>query len=860
MQEQYCPKDIESYVQHYWQQQQTFKVTEDSSKKKYYCLSMFSYPSGCLHMGHVRNYTIGDVISRYQRMLGKNVLQPMGWDAFGLPAESAAIKNNITPAPWTYENIKHMKSQLKLLGFGYDWDREIITCEPDYYRWEQWFFTQLYKKGMVYKKNAAVNWCPRDLTVLANEQVVNSCCWRCDSKVERKEVPQWFIKITDYADQLLNDLDKLENWPKQVKTMQRNWIGRSTGVEVVFRIVGNKEKLTVYTTRPDTFMGVTYIAVAMNHPLSLQVAAINPSLAKFIKQYCNIKVAEAEITTMEKKGLATGLYAIHPLNGEKLAIWVTNFVFMDYGTGAVMAVPGHNQQDWEFAVKYSLPVKTVILTANNHQTDTRQQVMTQKGILFNSNEFDGLNYKDGCNAITAKLASMGIGRRKVNYRLRDWSVSRQRYWGAPIPMITLQDGSIIPIPNDKLPVILSENVTLDEISGVIKVDQRRSETKVNGFLGFRETDTFDTFMESSWYYARYTCPQYNQGMIDPSAANYWLPIDQYVGGIEHAIMHLMYFRFFHKLMRDAGFVDSDEPAKRLLCQGMVLADAFYYLDDNSQRVWVSPVDAIIERDNKGRIVKAIDSDSHQLIHIGMSKMSKSKNNGINPEVMVKKYGADTIRLFMMFAAPAKMALEWQESGVEGISRFLKRVWRLVFYHFKKSTYQPLITSDLNDSQKSLRYNLHKTIGKVTDDIDRRQTFNTAIAAIMELVNQLGRASQNTEQDRALMQEALLAVVRMLYPFVPHICFILWKELKGTGDIDNAPWPIVKQEAIVKASRLIIIQVNGKVRGKIKVIADATEQQIRQIATQEYLVAKYLEGVTVRNVIYIPGKLLNFVIG
>ncbi|AWK15150.1 leucine--tRNA ligase [Candidatus Fukatsuia symbiotica] len=860
MQEQYCPKDIESYVQHYWQQQQTFKVTEDSGKEKYYCLSMFSYPSGRLHMGHVRNYTIGDVISRYQRMLGKNVLQPMGWDAFGLPAEGAAVKNKTAPAPWTYENIEHMKSQLKLLGFGYDWDREITTCKPDYYRWEQWFFTQLYQEGMVYKKNAAVNWCPHDLTVLANEQVVDGCCWRCDSKVERKEIPQWFIKITDYADQLLDDLDKLESWPEQVKTMQRNWIGRSTGVEISFDVVGSEEKLTVYTTRPDTFMGVTYVAVAVGHPLSLQVAATDPSLAEFVDQCRNTKVAEAEMATMEKKGMATGLFAIHPLNGEKVAIWVANFVLMDYGTGAVMAVPGHDQRDWEFATKYGLPVKAVILAADGCQADISQQAMTEKGVLFNSNEFDGLNHEDGCNAITDRLVSIGVGQKKVNYRLRDWGVSRQRYWGAPIPMITLQDGSVIPAPADQLPVILPEDVVMDGISSPIKADPRWAETRVNGFLGLRETDTFDTFMESSWYYARYTCPQYDQGMLDPAAANYWLPVDQYIGGIEHAIMHLMYFRFFHKLMRDAGFVDSDEPAKRLLCQGMVLADAFYYLGDNGQRVWVSPTDAIVERDDKGRIVKAVDSEGHQLVYAGMSKMSKSKNNGIDPQMMVEKYGADTVRLFMMFAAPAEMTLEWQESGVEGASRFLKRVWRLAFYHLEKGVPQPLVISDLNSSQKSLRRDLHKTIDKVTDDIGRRQAFNTAVAAIMELVNQLGRASQDTEQDRALMQEALLAVVRMLYPFTPHICFSLWKKLKGIGDIDSAPWPIAEQEAMVEASRLVIIQVNGKVRGKITVAADATERQVCQGATQEYLVAKYLEGVTVRNVIYVPGKLLNFVVG
>ncbi|ELW8197106.1 TPA: leucine--tRNA ligase [Yersinia enterocolitica] len=860
MQEQYRPEDIETQVQLHWQEKQTFKVTEDTSKEKYYCLSMLPYPSGRLHMGHVRNYTIGDVISRYQRMLGKNVLQPIGWDAFGLPAEGAAVKNNTAPAPWTYDNIEYMKNQLKLLGFGYDWDREIATCSPDYYRWEQWFFTKLYEKGMVYKKTSAVNWCPHDLTVLANEQVIDGCCWRCDTKVERKEIPQWFIKITDYADQLLNDLDTLESWPEQVKTMQRNWIGRSEGVDIVFNVADSEEKLSVYTTRPDTFMGVTYVAVAAGHPLSLQAAATNPALADFVAECRNTKVAEAEMATMEKKGMATGLYAIHPLTGEKLPIWAANFVLMDYGTGAVMAVPGHDARDWEFATKYNLPIKPVILAADGSEPDLSQEAMTEKGILFNSGEFDGLNYEDGFNAVADKLVALGVGQRKVNYRLRDWGVSRQRYWGAPIPMVTLEDGTVVPTPEDQLPVILPEDVVMDGITSPIKADPEWAKTTVNGVPGLRETDTFDTFMESSWYYARYTCPQFDKGMLDPAAANYWLPVDQYVGGIEHAIMHLMYFRFFHKLLRDAGLVDSDEPAKRLLCQGMVLADAFYYTGSNGERIWVSPVDAIVERDDKGRIIKATDAEGHELVYAGMSKMSKSKNNGIDPQVMVEKYGADTVRLFMMFASPAEMTLEWQESGVEGANRFLKRVWRLAYDHTAKGTTAPLDVANLTEEQKSLRRDLHKTIAKVTDDVGRRQTFNTAIAAVMELMNKLGRAPQETEQDRALLQEALLAVVRMLYPFTPHVCFSLWQALGGEGDIDTAPWPIADEQAMVEDSKLVVVQVNGKVRGRITVPADATEQQVRERAGQEHLVAKYLDGVTVRKVIYVPGKLLNLVVG
>ncbi|MBW7982636.1 leucine--tRNA ligase [Enterobacillus tribolii] len=860
MQEQYRPEDIESDVQRHWDEHKTFQVTEQPGKEKYYCLSMLPYPSGRLHMGHVRNYTIGDVISRYQRMQGKNVLQPIGWDAFGLPAEGAAVKNNTAPAPWTYDNIAYMKNQLKLLGFGYDWSRELATCDPDYYRWEQWFFTKLYEKGMVYKKTSAVNWCPNDQTVLANEQVIDGCCWRCDTKVERKEIPQWFIKITDYADQLLNDLDTLESWPEQVKTMQRNWIGRSEGVEIEFSVADSDEKLSVYTTRPDTFMGVTYLAIAAAHPLAQQAARNNPALGDFIEECRNTKVAEADMATMEKKGVPTGFYAIHPLNGEKIEIWAANFVLMDYGTGAVMAVPGHDQRDHEFASKYSLPIKPVILNADGQAPDLSREAYTEKGVLFNSGEFDGLAFDAAFNAIADKLIGLGIGERKINYRLRDWGVSRQRYWGAPIPMVTLEDGTVMPTPEDQLPVILPEDVVMDGITSPIKADPNWAKTTVNGQPALRETDTFDTFMESSWYYARYTCPQYDKGMLDPAAANYWLPVDQYVGGIEHAIMHLMYFRFFHKLMRDAGLVTSDEPAKRLLCQGMVLADAFYYTGSNGERNWVSPVDVTVERDDKGRIVKARDPEGRELVYAGMSKMSKSKNNGIDPQVMVERYGADTVRLFMMFASPAEMTLEWQESGVEGANRFLKRVWKLVYEHCQRGITSALDVAALNDDQKALRRDLHKTIAKVSDDIGRRQTFNTAIAAIMELMNKLARAPQEGEQDRALMQEALLAVVRMLYPFTPHACFEMWRSLGGQGDIDVAPWPVADDEAMVEDSKLVVVQVNGKVRGRITVAADATEEQVRERAAQEHLVAKYLDGVTVRKVIYVPGKLLNLVVG
>ena len=859
MQQHYRPDLIEPAVQQYWAENKVFKAIKDTSKEKYYCLSMFPYPSGRLHMGHVRNYTIGDVVSRYQRMNGKNVLQPIGWDAFGLPAEGAAIKNKTAPAKWTYENIEYMKNQLKMLGFGYDWDREIATCRPEYYKWEQWFFTELYKKGLVYKKTSTVNWCPNDETVLANEQVHEGCCWRCDTPVEQKEIPQWFIKITDYAEQLLGGLDQLPQWPDMVKTMQRNWIGRSEGVEITFDVADTTEKVAVYTTRPDTFYGVSYLGIAAAHPLADLAAEKNPELAEFIREAKNAKVAEADLATMEKKGMATGLFAIHPLTGEKLPIWVANFVLMHYGTGAVMAVPAHDQRDFEFAQKYDLPIKQVIAPLADEEIDLTKQAFVEHGKLVNSAEFDGLDFDGAFNGIADKLEKLGVGKRQVNYRLRDWGVSRQRYWGAPIPMLTLPNGETVPAPIEDLPIILPEDVVMDGVKSPIKADPNWAKTTFNGEPALKETDTFDTFMESSWYYARYTSPSYAEGMLDKDEANYWLPVDQYIGGIEHATMHLLYFRFFHKLLRDAGFVTSDEPAQKLLCQGMVLADAFYYTSPTNERIWVSPTQVTLERDEKGRIIKATDLEGHELVHTGMTKMSKSKNNGIDPQEMVEKYGADTVRLFMMFASPAEMTLEWQESGVEGAKRFLGRVWNLVYEYSQNPAKTALDVTALSADQKSLRRDVHKTIAKVSDDIGRRQTFNTAIAAVMELMNKLTRAPLESEQDRAVMAEALSAVVRMLYPITPHICFELWKALGNESNIDHAEWVKADEAAMVEDEKLIVVQVNGKVRGKVTVAADADEETVKTVAFADENVKKFTDNTQIVKVIYVPGKLLNVVV-
>lgn len=750
-----------------------------------------------------------------------------------------------------------MKNQLKLLGFGYDWSREIATCTPEYYQWEQWFFTKLYEKGLVYKKTASVNWCPNDETVLANEQVQDGCCWRCDTEVVQKEIPQWFIKITDYAEELLNDIDQLDEWPEQVKSMQRNWIGRSEGIEMTFNVANSDETFDIYTTRPDTVMGVTYVAIASGHPLAEKAALNNPELAAFIEECKNVDTTEAAMAAMEKKGVATGLNAIHPLTGKEVPIWVGNFVLMNYGTGAVMSVPAHDQRDYEFAKKYGLAIEAVIKPVDG-ELDISEEAFTEKGVLFNSAEFDGLEFQAAFDAIDAKLAAEGKGKRQVNFRLRDWGVSRQRYWGAPIPMVTLEDGTVMPTPEEQLPVVLPEDVVMDGIQSPIKADKEWAKTEVNGQPALRETDTFDTFMESSWYYARYCSPHADQ-MLDPAKANYWLPVDQYIGGIEHACMHLLYFRFFHKLLRDIGLVDSNEPAKRLLTQGMVLADAYYYTNEKGARVWVSPADVTVqETDDKGRVVKAVDKEGHELVYTGMSKMSKSKNNGIDPQEMVDKYGADTVRLFMMFAAPPELTLEWQESSVEGAHRFIKRLWKTAHDHVAQGDVVVLDPKALDNNQKALRRELHKTIAKVSDDIERRQMFNTAIAAIMELMNKLQKAPSANEQDRALMQEALTAVTRLLYPIIPHTSFSLWTALGNQTDIEDSLWPTVDESALVEDSKLIIVQVNGKLRAKITVAADASKEEVEALGLADENVQKFTDGVTVRKVIYVPGKLLNIV--
>ncbi|MFD2632535.1 leucine--tRNA ligase [Idiomarina piscisalsi] len=858
MQEQYNPNKIETAMQKRWQEQDVFTAKEEPGKDKFYCLSMFPYPSGKLHMGHVRNYTLGDVISRHQRMLGKNVLQPMGWDAFGLPAENAAIQNKTAPAKWTYQNIDYMREQLKSLGFGYDWNREVATCSPDYYRWEQWFFTKLYEKGLVYKKNATVNWDPVDQTVLANEQVIDGKGWRSGATVEQKEIPQWFIKITDYAEELLDDLDQLDGWPEQVKAMQRNWIGRSEGVEVDFSVNGYEQPLKVYTTRPDTIYGVTYMGVAAGHPLAKEAAKNNSELAAFIEDCKNNKVAEADIATMDKLGMDTGFKAVHPMTGEEIPVWVANFVLMDYGSGAVMAVPAHDQRDWEFATKYDLPIKPVIepLSGDN---DIAKAAITEKGTVINSDRFNGLSSADAFDAIAKELNEKGIGEKKVNYRLRDWGVSRQRYWGTPIPMLNLENGESVPVPEEQLPVKLPEDVVMDGVNSPIKSDPQWRKTEYNGMPAEHETDTFDTFMESSWYYARYCSAQTHDAMLDPEKANYWLPVDQYIGGIEHAILHLLYARFFHKLLRDTGLVESDEPFKRLLCQGMVLADSYYRETEKGGKEWFSPLDVDVQRDEKGAISGAtLKADGKPVEVAGMSKMSKSKNNGIDPQTMVERYGADTVRLFMMFAAPPEMTLEWSDTGVEGAQRFLRRLWKLTFDFINAGGY--VSGETLNSQQKNLRRELHKAIAKVSDDMGRRQHFNTAIAAIMELLNHLQKAPMETSADRQVLGEAIDAVVRMLAPITPHICEQLWIELGHEEPLSFTAWPDVDESALVEDEKLIVVQINGKVRAKLTVPADASAEQVEQQAFDDESVQKHIEGKDIRKKIYVPGKILNIVVG
>ena len=851
MEQQYDPDKIESAAQTYWDDNQSFKATEDPKREKFYCLSMFPYPSGKLHMGHVRNYTIGDVISRYQRMLGKNVLQPMGWDAFGLPAENAAIKNRKPPAEWTYANIADMKNQLQQLGFGYDWERELATCDPDYYKWEQWLFTRLMEKGMAYKKKATVNWDPVDQTVLANEQVIDGRGWRSGALVEKREIEQWFLKITDYAQQLLDDLDKLPDWPERVVTMQRNWIGRSEGVQMDFPLQSGNGALQVFTTRPDTLMGVTYVAVAAEHPLALEAAAGNPELADFIEECKKGGTTEAELETMEKKGMALGINVLHPVTEEPVPVFAANFVLMGYGTGAVMAVPGHDQRDWEFADKYGIEKKQVIFAADGSEATIESAAYIEKGVLMNSKPFDGLTSQAAFDAIATWLEERERGERQINYRLRDWGVSRQRYWGCPIPVINKADGSSRPAEN--FPVELPTEVIVDGSGSPLK--------KMPGFYDLgsgeeRETDTFDTFFESSWYYARYCCPDNDSAMLD-ERASYWLPVDQYIGGIEHAVLHLLYARFFNKLMRDEGLLDCDEPFSRLLTQGMVVADTYYRETEDGSKEWFNPADIEVNRDDKGRIVKSVlKSDGLPVTHGGVEKMSKSKNNGVDPQGLIDRYGADTVRLYAMFTAPPDQSLEWSDDGVEGASRFLRRLWSLAATKEEAINTASSPPADLTDSLQAARREIHATLNKALFDFERQQ-FNTVVSACMTMVNVLYKLG-NSDGDRAVLREGMGIVLQLLAPIAPHVTHDLWRKLGYGEDILTSGWPQLDESALQQDSIEYVAQVNGKVRGKVSVPADAEKEAIEQAALANDNVQRFIADKTVRKIIVVPGKLINVV--
>ena len=809
----YEPQKIEQQAREYWDRERCFEVDEDPDKEKFYCLTMFPYPSGQLHMGHVRVFTINDVIARYQRMQGKHVLQPMGWDAFGMPAENAAIKRGVPPAEWTYKNIDYMRGQLKRLGYAYDWTREVTTCRPEYYRWEQWLFTRLFKKGLVYRKNAIVNWDPVDQTVLANEQVIDGRGWRSDALVERREIPQWFMKITAYADELLDGLDNLDGWPDSVKTMQRNWIGRSEGIELSFE-VEDDSPILVFTTRPDTLMGVTYMAVAAEHPLASKAAATNSDIAAFIEDCKKMHAAEATMETMEKKGMPLGIAAIHPISGEQVPLWVANFVLMSYGTGAVMAVPGHDQRDWEFASKHGLPILQVIRPADGTEIDINEAPYLEHGILTNSGDLDGLDYQQAFDQIAQQFEADGSGRRTVNYRLRDWGVSRQRYWGTPIPIIYCDDCDAVAVPEDQLPVILPENVKVTGDGSPLKRMPEFYETVCPecGKPARRETDTFDTFVESSWYFSRYACPDSHDAMLDEREA-YWMPVDQYTGGIEHAILHLLYARFFQKLMRDEGLSSADEPFTNLLTQGMVLKDG--------------------------------------------AKMSKAKGNTVDPQDLIAKYGADTVRLFMMSAAPPEQSLEWSDDGVQGAYRFLKRFWHAVDKHCSAGSVES--ATQLNDLQKDLRRKTHQTIAKVSDDIGRRYKFNTAIAATMELLNAISRFDDSSPEGRAVVQEALDSIVLLLAPIVPHICHNLWAQLGHSEPLLVASWPATDEKALAQDLIEIVVQVNGKLRGRISVAIDADDDAVREQAFNDENVQRFIAGKEVRKAIVVPGRLVSFVV-
>ena len=812
----YDPDKVEQAARDEWAESRCFEVTEDPDREKFYCLTMFPYPSGKLHMGHVRVFTISDVIARFQRMQGKHVLQPMGWDAFGMPAENAAIQRGVPPAKWTYDNIDDMRGQLKRLGYAYDWSREVTTCRPEYYRWEQWLFTKMFEKGLVYRKNAVVNWDPVDQTVLANEQVIDGRGWRSDALVERREIPQWFMKITAYADELLDELDRMPGWPDSVKTMQRNWIGRSEGIELSFDVPGEEEPLSVYTTRPDTLMGVTYMAVAAEHPLAKKAAEGNEALAAFIEECKKTDAAEATLETMEKKGMPLGISAVHPLTGDEVPLWVANFVLMSYGTGAVMAVPGHDARDWEFAQKHGLPIRQVIAPADGSEIDIQEAAYTDYGTVVNSGEYDGMDFQAAFDAIAGHFESTGRGRRTVNYRLRDWGVSRQRYWGTPIPIVYCDVCDAVPVPDEDLPVVLPEEVEFTGVGSPLREMPEFFETTCPscGKPARRETDTFDTFVESSWYFARYACPDADDVMLD-DRAGYWLPVDQYTGGVEHAILHLLYSRFFQRVMRDEGLSDASEPFTNLLTQGMVLKDG--------------------------------------------AKMSKAKGNTVDPQALIEEYGADTVRLFMMFAAPPEQALEWSDDGVQGSFRFLKRFWAAVTAHADGGRASDIDAAALDEAQKDLRRKTHQTIAKISDDIGRRNSFNTAVAAAMELLNAVNRLEDDSEAGRSVVREALSAIVLMLSPMVPHICDALWQALGHEGSIVDQLWPEVDESALEQDLIELVVQVNGKLRGRISVSAQAGKDTIIEQALADENVVRFIDGKDVRKTIVVPGRLVNVVV-
>jgi leucyl-tRNA synthetase len=870
MQEKYQPADIELAAQDHWNKTGAARAIEDLSRPKYYCLSMFPYPSGKLHMGHVRNYTIGDVLARFHKMQGFNVMQPMGWDAFGMPAENAAIQNKVPPAQWTYANIDYMRSQLKRLGFAIDWERELATCKPDYYRWEQWLFTRLYEKGLIYKRLGTVNWDPIDHTVLANEQVIDGRGWRSGALIEKREIPMYYMKITAYAEELLADLDQLGGWPEQVKLMQKNWIGKSTGVRFAFpyELDGKQEKLWVFTTRADTIMGVTFCAVAAEHPLATRAAQNNPELTAFIEECKKGGVAEADIATMEKKGMPTGIFVSHPLTGAQVEVWVGNYVLMNYGDGAVMAVPAHDERDFAFAKKYDLPIKPVIAVEGEtfSEDDWQESYASKNGVCVNAGKYDGLNYEGAVNAIAADLAAKNLGEKKIQFRLRDWGISRQRYWGCPIPIIHCTACGDVPVPDAQLPVVLPENVTVDGAGSPLARMPEFYECACPtcGQPARRETDTMDTFVESSWYFMRYCCPDNDQAMLDERVA-YWCKggIDQYIGGIEHAILHLLYSRFWTKLMRDVGlFGDAqiDEPFAHLLTQGMVVAPTFYREEATGKKDWINPADVDLVCDERGRATGAtLRTDGLPVIIGGTEKMSKSKNNGVDPQSLIDQYGADTARLFIMFASPPDQSLEWSDAGVEGAFRFLKRLWRMVFEHVEGGLVAPYTNGELSSELKTFRRQLHQTIGKVTDDYGRRKQFNTAIAAVMELLNAYAKLGEDSVSARSVKQETLEASALLLYPIVPHVCEALYTALKPGQEASVHTFPKVDESALVQDEIELMLQINGKLRGSLSVAASADRSTIEALALASETAQKYLEGQAPKKLIVVPGRLVNIVV-